>query len=211
MGNTCNPTEYKQFLYRRIIAAANEAFTSKGVRAVKMDDLAKSLSISKRTLYEIFDDKEQLLLACINENTKTFRLDMEKFIIKTKPSPIAVILEFYRVQMLRLTNVTPEFYADIDRYPKVVEWLEQHKEQNRGEIKKFFDQGITEGYFVNDVDFSLASMAGDAVREFVMSRQLFRKYSMKKIFHDLVFTFIRGFCTQKGIVELDHNLMKIKV
>ena len=33
---------------------------------------------------------------------------------------------------------------------------------------------------------------------------------MKKIFHDLVFTIIRGICTQKGIMELDHNFEKIK-
>ena len=53
MGNTSSSTEYKQILYRKIITAANEAFMTKGVRAVKMDDLAKSLSISKRTLYDL--------------------------------------------------------------------------------------------------------------------------------------------------------------
>ena len=211
MGNTSSSTEYKQILYRKIITAANEAFMTKGVRAVKMDDLAKSLSISKRTLYEIFDDKEQLLLACVDEGYKTFRNEMEKFIAKTNPSPIAIILEFYRVQMIRLSNVTPEFYEDIDRYPKVVEWFRLNKIKNRGETKKFFDQGMKEGYFVNNIDFSLISMAGDAIREYISSRQLLRQYSMKKIFHDVVFTFIRGFCTQKGITELDHNISKIKV
>lgn len=211
MGNTGNPTEYKQFLSQRIIAAANEAFTSRGIRAVKMDDLAKSLSISKRTLYEIFDDKEQLLLACIQESNKTFRKEIEAFIVKTSPTPTAIILEFYRMQMLRLSNVTPDFFTEIDRYPKVVEWLKQNKKQNHGEIKRFFDQGITEGYFVNNIDFALATLVGDAIREYVMNNQLFRKYSMKKIFHDLIFTFIRGFCTQKGIKELDSNIAKIKV
>lgn len=210
MEATNNPTEYKQFLYKKVIEAAYEAFTSKGIRAVKMDDLAKALSISKRTLYEIFDDKEQLLLACIEENSKCFREHMEKFALKKNPSPIAIILEFYRFQMIQLNNIRPEFFVDINRYPKAVKWINNHKEQTRGEVKKFFDQGRSEGYFVDNIDFELIAMAGDAIRDFVMRSKLFRKYSMKKIFHDLVFTIIRGICTQKGIMELDHNFEKIK-
>ena len=45
-----------------------------GIKAVHMDDIASSLSISKRTLYELFGDKEELLLEvfrfyrrCMNE------------------------------------------------------------------------------------------------------------------------------------------------
>lgn len=44
-------------------------FLSKGVKAVKMDDIAMSLSISKRTLYEIFADKEDLLML-VSRNMK---------------------------------------------------------------------------------------------------------------------------------------------
>ena len=131
MEATNNPTEYKQFLYKKVIEAAYEAFTSKGIRAVKMDDLAKALSISKRTLYEIFDDKEQLLLACIEENSKCFREHMEKFALKKNPSPIAIILEFYRFQIIQLNNIRPEFFVDINRYPKAVKWINpqiQHEE-----------------------------------------------------------------------------------
>ena len=40
------------------------AFAEKGIRAVKMDDIARMLTISKRTLYEIYPNKEELLLEC---------------------------------------------------------------------------------------------------------------------------------------------------
>ena len=52
----------KEELRERIVGAATLAFTKSGVRNVRMDDIAVSLSISKRTLYELFRDKEQLLL-----------------------------------------------------------------------------------------------------------------------------------------------------
>lgn len=48
-------------LRERIITAATEAFTSKGIKSITMDDIAAALGISKRTLYEVFSDKESLL------------------------------------------------------------------------------------------------------------------------------------------------------
>ena len=52
-------------LRERIITAATEAFTSIGIKSITMDDIAAALGISKRTLYEVFSDKESLLKECI--------------------------------------------------------------------------------------------------------------------------------------------------
>ena len=52
-------------LKERIIATATEAFTTKGIKSITMDDIAAALGISKRTLYEVFVDKESLLKDCI--------------------------------------------------------------------------------------------------------------------------------------------------
>ena len=54
-------TAYKKQLKGRILEAALKAFAEQGVKAVKMDDVAQMLAISKRTIYEIFSDKEELL------------------------------------------------------------------------------------------------------------------------------------------------------
>ena len=48
---------YRTSLKDKILEAAMDAFTKNGIRAVKMDDIAMSLSISKRTLYEIYGGK----------------------------------------------------------------------------------------------------------------------------------------------------------
>ena len=51
-------TLYRQELKERILTLSLRECKAKGVKAVKMDDLAKQLSISKRTLYEIYANKE---------------------------------------------------------------------------------------------------------------------------------------------------------
>lgn len=45
----------------RIIDQAMQMFVSQGIKSVRMDDIAQQLGVSKRTLYEMFGDKEGLL------------------------------------------------------------------------------------------------------------------------------------------------------
>ena len=55
--------QYRQELKDRIISYAMPEFYKRGVKAVKMDEISQGLHVSKRTVYEIFGDKEELLLA----------------------------------------------------------------------------------------------------------------------------------------------------
>ena len=58
---------YRKELKSRILHTSMHEFKQKGIRSVRMDDIANSLGISKRTLYEIYANKEELLLAGIIE------------------------------------------------------------------------------------------------------------------------------------------------
>ena len=66
-------TDYKKALKGRILKTAMKAFLEQGIKAVKMDDVAQMLGISKRTLYEIYKDKEELLyqgIMLFDQNSK---------------------------------------------------------------------------------------------------------------------------------------------
>lgn len=45
----------------RIVDRAMQMFVAQGIKSVRMDDIARTLGVSKRTLYELFGDKEHLL------------------------------------------------------------------------------------------------------------------------------------------------------
>ena len=55
----------EEVLRERIVSVALKAFLKEGIRAITMDDVASLMGISKRTLYELFPDKEQLVLSCV--------------------------------------------------------------------------------------------------------------------------------------------------
>lgn len=52
-------------LQQRIIKQATRMFLCNGIKSVTMDMIASQLGISKRTLYENFKEKNELLLACL--------------------------------------------------------------------------------------------------------------------------------------------------
>ena len=61
MSDSGNISAYRQQLRERIIETSMRAFAAHGIRAVKMDDIARLLGISKRTLYELYENKETVL------------------------------------------------------------------------------------------------------------------------------------------------------
>ena len=69
-------------------------FIERGIKDVKMDNIATELSISKRTIYELFADKEQLLLEALklqDENTR----DIAKIKIRDSKHILDIILSLY--------------------------------------------------------------------------------------------------------------------
>ena len=54
----------------RIIEGAAELFKTYGIKSVTMDSLANQFGMSKRTIYEVFSDKDELLMAVLRQDGK---------------------------------------------------------------------------------------------------------------------------------------------
>ncbi len=201
-----NSSDYKVLLSRRIVEKATEMFLSKGIKAVKMDDVANELSISKRTLYEIFSNKELLLLHCVMA-IKEAREEHFKLFDKQGPhTEIEMILEFYRFQLRRSAVVSPNFIKELQKYPAVVKWMEDSHESAKNEAKAFFEQGIANGYFRKDVNYALIHEYSDIAIADAMEKGLMDKYGVQEVFKNITMLYVRGFCTLKGIEELEKLL-----
>ena len=114
---------YRTSLKDKILNAATTAFWHKGIKAVKMDDIASSLSISKRTIYEIYGDKESLLFACIKKKHRERQEFMRVF--AEQHNVMEVVLEVYRHKVEELETVNYTVYQDIQLYPKILAYMEQ--------------------------------------------------------------------------------------
>ena len=202
MQETKNISAYKKALRGRIIDTAMNAFRERGIRLVTMDDVAAELGISKRTLYEIFEKKEDLLYEAVVMFHETRSEQMEMKMANCK-NVIEIILDVYKMKVEEFHKTNPLFYVDLVRYPRVGRFLTQQNLQIRSKMEKFIERGISEGYFRSDVNYELTGRLFDALGTYVVDNQLYRQYSIEDIFHGLIFVSLRGLCTERGVRALD--------
>ena len=202
-------TSYRMELSGRIIDTAIHKFISNGVKSVKMDDIANILGISKRTLYEIFANKEKLLLECLRVREKEYDCHMANYSKGETHNVIDIIIEFYKYQIESVTEISPDFFRDIGRYHKVMAYFEERRKEHNRNAKDFFLRGVEEGYFRNDVDFDIVLRIGQVSMDYAMHTEMYKEFSMKHILHNVLLLFLRGICTAEGVTKLDVLMSEI--
>ena len=198
-------TAYKKLLKGRILETAMKAFAERGVKAVRMDDVAQMLGISKRTLYEIYRDKEELLYQGDMHFDQEAKKSMNAF-IQQASSVMDIILEAYQRRVLRTGTVNPLFYEDIQKYPKVTDYLNKEREHAYDQFLGFLQRGVREGYFRDDINYELVAQMFNAINTFVMTQHLLSRYSIQQVFANMLLIPLRGFCTKKGLQVIDKSI-----
>lgn len=203
MEDSNNNDDGRALLHDRILTTATAEFMAKGIKAVKMDDIAKTLTISKRTLYEVFCNKEQLLMACVKRMQADENAYINNYVNSGDHNVLEIVLEFYYHRLKELKGVSPLFYTQLQKYSEITSWIREQKESHESEVKSFFQRGIDEGLFRSDVNYRLIDRVCIDGMEYAMRTQAFREYSLQEIFQDVTMLYIRGFCTLKGIEVLE--------
>lgn len=196
-------TSYRTELPGKILRIAMREFLHRGVKSVKMDDIANLLGISKRTLYEIYPNKEELLLECVRLHEEDYDRHMADYGCSENYSVIDIIIEFYKLQIESVTDVSATFFQDLHKYKKVTDFLEQKRSARNRNAKEFFVRGVKEGFFLSDVDFDIVLRIGQESVEYAMRTEMYKCYDMKHLMHNILFLFLRGLCTAEGIERLD--------
>ena len=199
-------TAYKQALKGRILETAMKLFVEQGVKAVKMDDVAQALTISKRTLYELYKDKEELLYQGILQFNEKHRNSMLAFIDEA-PTVMDIIIEAHQRRVVKASSINPLFYEDIQKYPRVVALLDKERDGARKQFMGFMRRGVREGYFRDDVDYRLIGELYNAINTCIRTQHLLNNYTMQELFSNLMVVPLRGFCTAKGLEVIENSTL----
>ncbi|MBR5688233.1 MAG: TetR/AcrR family transcriptional regulator [Prevotella sp.] len=197
--------DYRLRLRARILNTAVSSFRQRGIKAVKMDDIANSLSISKRTLYEIFHKKEDLLYECVKVYHESFMKRLREAIDNGK-NVIEIIAEIYKFQMKESSLSSPVFYEELSKYPQVDAYLKKNYEERKLKSVDFLRKGVKEGIFRPDINFDIVNRIANANTEYVMRSKLYNLYPLYVIFWNAQLLLVRGMCTEKGLKILDEQL-----
>ncbi len=202
-------TAYRASLRERIIEKAMQDFSKHGIRAVKMDTLAKELGISKRTMYEIFEDKETLLFEGIKVYDDRKREYMHSY-AEESHDVIDIIMEAYHMKVEEVRAVNPDFYLDLMKYPRLAQYIKEAQQKSREGFLAFMKRGVDDGYFRPDVNYELVPHIFDALGQYILTNSLVQQYSVEELFSNCFLIALRGFCTDKGLHTIDKLMAEAK-
>ena len=196
-------------LRERIITAATEAFTSKGIKSITMDDIAAALGISKRTLYEVFSDKETLLMECLLKAQREGDAYV-KDVYEKASNVLEVLLKLYQRSIEKFHNTNKKFFEDIKKYPKVYEMMKNRQDSDSMKTMSFFKTGVEQGIFRSDVNFAIVNLLVREQFDVLLNTDICNEYSFIEVYESIMFTYIRGISTEKGARVLEDFIQEYR-
>lgn len=190
----------------KIISAAYDAFTLVGVKNVTMDSIAQAAGVSKRTVYELFKDKDDLAIAVIKHMIIQNNKEMIELIGNTE-DVIEALFIVMESESHRREVLSPVFKNDIQKYmPKINDLFFDHEklaELSAGFI--FLKKGIEQGVFRKDLRLEVVDLFMHEMIGILHTSERLKGLKMGKleIMNNIFIPYFRGICTKKGLALMD--------
>lgn len=207
----------KENVRELILKTALEQFTRRGIKDVKMDDIASILSISKRTIYELYNDKEQLLLEALKLHNEIIQNE-GKLIVRNASHTLEIILKLYDKYVDIISSINKNFFTDLKKYPDICKRKRQNEEQNDKKFVAWIEMGRKQGLFREDANLEIFSYILRQNLETIFTAKMdteentLSKFPPAELGRTLIIFYLRGISTPKGqeIIEtyLKENINK---
>ena len=185
----------------KLLKGADDLFMKYGLRSVSMDDIARHLGVSKKTIYQHFADKDEVVASVAKSHMIRQRQQFENIAEKSK-NAVEEMVKISFCLKENMKNINPSVLFDMQKYhqPAWIEWLKFKQEFIRENIIRSLKQGIEEGYFRDDVNLEImATMRLEQV-QMAFDSNLFPRgqFSFTEVQAQLFDHYIHGLFTDKG-------------
>jgi len=183
-----------------------------GIKSVTMDDAAHHLGISKKTLYEYFADKRDLVVAVMQsiEQNKAVDFSVPR---ETKVNAIEELFYYYSVQVKMIRDHKPSFIYDLKKYyPDLYEKFQMNKKQRIHEsVQNNLIKGKKEGLFRNDLNEDVIARLNLMRIEGIMNSGTFSLEEMVSpdLFSEIFRYHVYGIISDKGRNIFEQELNKL--
>lgn len=194
----------------QVIKRAAEMIVELGVKSLRVDDLAHDLAISKRTLYEMFNDKRELLYYSIKH---IFSNEAERIIasVDTRSGGIPALFKIFDM-MATSGNVRQRIMENLRKfYPELFERIMvENRDYGLAMLRKQLNNLISEGLVSEKVNVDLSVTMFYYTSMGLMRRQgqliLPEGVTEADAFRYTIVNFFRGIATLKGVEQIDEYL-----
>lgn len=194
----------------KILNEAERLFWKYGVRTITMDDIARRLAISKKTIYQYFADKEDIVYQVVSYHIEHEMQECERLIDKSM-NPIEEMLLISDMMKRNADMVNPSLLMDVQRYyPKAWEVFLQYKEGRIiTDIKDNLQRGVDQGLYLTDTDLeTMARLRIELIQLGFDDRVFPNNKDVMQTQDQLLHHFIRGMLSEQGFTI--YNTLKNK-
>lgn len=185
----------------RILEESEKLFFRYGVRRVTMDDVAKALGMSKKTLYQYYSDKDELVAEATRAHLERERIEFDD-IFRNSENAIKSLFSISQCMRKSLSEINPTVLFDLKRYyPKSWEYWTEFKDQFIFKsVIENLKEGIKEGYFRPELNAEILANLRVMEIQILFDRESFpsEKFNFIEVQIQLFDHFVYGIATEKG-------------
>ena len=185
----------------RILQKATDLFVRYGIRSVTMDEIAIQLGISKKTIYQFYADKNELVNAVIEQYLSHNKDCCDRDRVDAKNAVHELFLAMQMVQDM-FENMNVSMLYDLEKYhPKAYQKFEKYKyEFLHKVIRENIERGIEEELYRDDFDKNIITAIRLENMLLPFNQALFpkSKYSLVQVQQQLMEHYLFGIASIKG-------------
>lgn len=190
----------------KLLERLERLFMRYGVKSVTMDDVSRELGISKKTLYQFFENKEDLVKQVTDNHFCSQKIAVEE-IKKNAKNAIDELFGISKLMNEFAKNIHPGLVFDLKKYhPESWKIFEKHRNSDIFlSITDNISRGKKEGLYREDVNADFISRIYIAKIEMFLDTEVFptNLYPVEKTFELYMHYHIRSIASKKGIDYLE--------
>ena len=185
----------------KILQGATELFMRYGIRSVSMDNIAGHLGVSKKTLYQYFKDKDEMVLSVTKAHIENDLKELDE-IGKSAKNSVEELVKLSTCLKENFRDMNPSLLFDLEKYHREAwdVWLDYTNNFIKGQIQRSLTQGKEEGYFRTEVDTNVMATMRIETIQLAFDPSLFPKdqYELTDVQMQIFEHFFYGIFTDKG-------------
>ena len=190
----------------RIIEGAANLFRTYGIKSVTMDSIAAQLGISKRTIYEVFSDKDELLLSVLHWMAGKQKALVNRILAESE-NAISAIFRLLESTRDHFQDMSPAFQADLKKYHYEVLLKREDKTAMpdfRSNIQ-VIERGVKEELFKKEINPDIVNRCLYSLGRSIMDFELYpyEDFSRREVVKNVFINYLKGISTPAGMELID--------
>jgi AcrR family transcriptional regulator len=186
----------------KIIEESALLFIRYGIKSVTMDDIARHLSISKKTIYQFFTDREEIILSATKLYLKRETEELQE-VERNAENAIDQLHKLSICMREKIRNLNQRLLFDLEKYHDSAwqEFLKYKRETVFDSLIRIMNKGIKEGYFRSDIQPEILARLRVEQIELSFRDDVFpsKEFKLSDIHEQLYDHFVHGILTEKGL------------